>query len=64
MISLNSYQNILELSLQTRFMFDIKEIIINWCANNIRGETQDDPLRILINLPEFRRIPKEGHITD
>ena len=45
-------------------MFDIKEIIINRCTNNIPGETQDDPLRILINLPEFRQIPKEGHITD
>ena len=30
------------------------------------GETQDDPrrLRIAIDLPEFRRIPKAGHITD
>ena len=32
----------------------------------IPGETQDDPrrLRIAIDLPEFRRIPKAGHITD
>ena len=30
------------------------------------NRTQDDPrrLRIAINLPEFRRIPKVGHITD
>ena len=36
-----------------------KEIIIsnNWCTNIIPGETADD-------LPEFRRIPKESHITD
>ena len=45
-------------------MFNIKEIIINRCTNNIPGETQDDLLRILINLLEFRQIPKEGHITD
>ena len=45
-------------------MFDIKEIIINRCTNNIPGETQDDLLRILINLLKFRQIPKEGHITD
>ena len=45
-------------------MFDIKEIIINQCTNNIPGETQDDLLRIVIDLPEFRRILKEGHITD
>ena len=64
MISLNFYETILELSLQTRFMFDIKEIIINRCANNIPGETQDDLLRIAIDLPEFRGIPKEGRITD
>ena len=30
----------------------------------IPGETQDDPLRIAIDLPEFRRIPKAGHITE
>ena len=64
MISLNFYETILELNLQTRFMFDIKEIIINRCANNIPGETQDDLLRIAIDLPEFRGIPKEGRITD
>ena len=41
-----------------------KEIISNRCTNIIPGETQDDPLRIAIDLPGFRRIPKEGHITD
>ena len=30
----------------------------------IPGETQDDLLRIAINLPKFLRIPKEGHTTD
>ena len=30
----------------------------------IPGETQDDLLRIAIDLPEFLRIPKEGHIAD
>ena len=30
----------------------------------ILGETQDDPLRIVIDWPEFRRIPKAGHITE
>ena len=36
-----------------------KEIIIinNWRTNIIPGEIED-------NLPEFRQIPKEGHITD
>ena len=37
---------------------------MNRCANNITGETQDDLLRIVIDLPEFRGIPKEGRITD
>ena len=30
----------------------------------IHGETQDDLLRIAMDLPKFLRIPKEGHITD
>ena len=30
----------------------------------IPGETEDDLFRIAIDLPEFLRIPKEGHITD
>ena len=43
-------------------MFDIKEIVINRCANIYsRGNTGR---RIAINLPKFLRIPKEGHITD
>ena len=58
-ISLNNYfhQAILEPSLQTRFMFDIKKLFINALAF-VSGETQDDLLRIAINLPEFCRIPK------
>ena len=42
-------------------MFDIKEID---ALTFIPGETQDDLLRIAIDLPEFLRIPKEGHIAD
>ena len=30
----------------------------------IPGETQDDLLRIAIDLPEFLRIPREGHTAD
>ena len=30
----------------------------------ISGETKDELLRIAINLPEFIRIPEEGHIAD
>ena len=46
-------------------MFDIKEIIINRCANiYFPRNTEDDLLRIAIDLPEFLRIPKEGHIAD
>ena len=30
----------------------------------IPRETQDDLLRIAIDVPEFLRIPKEGHIAD
>ena len=56
-ISLNFYQTILELSPQTRVIDAL---------TFTPGETQDDPrrLRIAIDLPEFRRIPKAGHITD
>ena len=39
-------------------------IIINWRTNITPRETEDDLLRIAIDLSEFRRIPKEGHITD
>ena len=66
-ISLNFYQTILESSPQTRFMFDIKKIILLlsiYALTSIPGETQDDPLRIAIDLPEFCRIPKAGNITD
>ena len=63
-ISLNFYQTILESSPQTRFMFDIKKLLLIDALTFIPGETQDDSLRIAINLPEFRRIPKAGHITD
>ena len=48
-------------------MFDIKKIILLLSIDaltSIPGETQDDPLRIAIDLPEFCRIPKAGHITD
>ena len=45
-------------------MFALKEIIINWCANIYSGKTENNLLRIAINLPEFLRNPKEGHITD
>ena len=41
-----------------------KEIIINWRTNIIPWETEDNLLRIVIDLPEFRQIPKEGHSTD
>ena len=45
-------------------MFDIKKLWLIEALTFIPGETQDDPLRIPIDLPEFRRIPKAGHITD
>ena len=63
-ISLNFYQIILESSTQTRFMFDVKKLLLIDALTFIPGETQDDPLRIAIHLPEFRRIPKAGHITE
>ena len=63
-ISLNFYQTILESSPQTRFMFDIKKLFLINLLTFIPGETQDELLRIVINLPEFRQIPKAGHITD
>ena len=44
-------------------MFDIKKLSID-ALTFIPGETQDDPLRIAIDLPEFGGIPKAGHITD
>ena len=63
-ISLNFYQTILESSLQTRFMFDIKKLSLIDALTFIPGETQDDPLRIAIDLPKFRRIPQACHSTD
>ena len=47
-----------------RFMFDIKKLLLIDMLTFIPRETQDDLLRITIDLPEFRRIPIEGHITD
>ena len=45
-------------------MFDTKKLLLIDALTFIPGETQDDPLRIAINLPEFRRINKAGHKTD
>ena len=45
-------------------MFDIKKLFLINLLTFIPGETQDELLRIVINLPEFRQIPKAGHITD
>ena len=51
---------ILESSPQAGFMFDIKKLLLIDGLTFIPGETQDDLLRIAINLPEFRRIfPKQ-----
>ena len=63
-ISSNFYQTILESSPQTRFMFDINKLLLINVLTFIPGETQDDLLRIVIDLLEFRQIPKAGHITD
>ena len=45
-------------------MFDIKKLLLIDVLTFIPGETQGDLLRIAIDLPEFLRIPKDGHITD
>ena len=45
-------------------MFDIKKLLLIDAVRFIPGETQDDPLRVAIALPEFGRIPKAGHITE
>ena len=46
-------------------MFDIiKKILLIHALTFIPGERQDNLLRIAIGLPEFRRIPKAGHITE
>ena len=39
-----------------RAMFDIKKLLLIDALTFIPRETQDDLLRIAINLPEFRRI--------
>ena len=45
-------------------MFDIKKLLLIDALTFIPRETQDDLLRIAIDLLEFRWIPKAGHITD
>ena len=55
-ISLNFYQTFLELSPQTRFMFDKKKLLLINAQTYIPRETQDELLRIAINLPEFHQI--------
>ena len=45
-------------------MFDIKKLLLINALTFTPGETQDDLLRIAIDLPKFLRIPKDGHITD
>ena len=52
--SLNIYKTILESSLQTRFMFDIKEIIINRCANIYSRRNTGRPVE---NCDRFAWIP-------
>ena len=44
------------MSPQTRAMFDIKKLLLIHAPTLIPRETQDDLLRIAIDLPEFRRI--------
>ena len=56
MISLHFYQTILESSPQTRFMFDIDKLLLIDALTFIPGETQDDLMRIAINLLQFCRI--------
>ena len=41
--SLNFYQTILESSSQTKFMFDIKKLLLIDVLTFIPGETEDDP---------------------
>ena len=64
LISLNFYQTVLKSSPQTKLMFDIKKLVLIDVLTFIPKETQDNLLRIAINLPEFHRIPKVGHITN
>ena len=59
-IGLNFYQTILESSPQTRFLFDIKKLLLLIIdALTLFPEKQRTTC-----LPEFHRIPKERHITD
>ena len=45
-------------------MFDIKKLVLIDALKIFPKETQDNLLRIAINLPEFDQIPKAGHITN
>ena len=56
-ISLNFNQTILESSLQTRFVFDIKKLLLIDALTFIAGETQDNLLRIVIDLSDG--VPKQ-----
>ena len=55
-ISLNFYQTILESSLQTRFMFDIKKLL-NRCANIYSRRNTGRPVE---NCDRFVRIPSNS----
>ena len=44
-------------------MFDTKKLVLIDALKSFLKETQDNLLRIAINLPEFHQIPKAGHIT-
>ena len=44
-------------------MFNIKKLLLINVLTFIPGETQDDPLRIAIDLPEFCRIPKAHYLV-
>ena len=57
-ISLNFYRGILESSPQTRFMFDVKKLLLIDALTFIPRETQDDPLRIAICLDSVE-FPKQ-----
>ena len=59
-ISLNFYQTILESSLQTKFLFNIKKLL----SLIIDAQTLFPGKQRTTCLPKFRQIPKEGHITD
>ena len=45
-------------------MFNIKKLSLINALTFIPRKTQDDPLRIAINLPKFHRIPQAGYISD